>query len=79
MGPSRNFEFPLCKHEMVCLRTRKYKDPPMSHRFFLNGEFSPLDEKKGCKLWKGFFLEKKRKFATFGGEKKVLELAILRA
>ncbi len=51
----------------------------MSHRFFLNGEFSPLDEKKGCKLWKGFFLEKKRKFATFGGEKKVLELAILRA
>ncbi len=65
MGPSRNFEFPLCKHEMVCLRMGKYKHPPISHRFFFNAEFSPLDEKKGCKLWKGFFLEKSKNLPHF--------------
>jgi len=30
---------------MVCLRMGKYKDTPISHRFFVNGEFSSLDEK----------------------------------
>jgi hypothetical protein len=45
----------------------------------LNGEFSPLDERKGLQTVQEFFLENKRNFATFGGDKKVLELAILRA
>jgi hypothetical protein len=40
-----NFEFPPSKHEMVCLTMGKYKYPPISHRFFFNGEFSSLDEK----------------------------------
>jgi hypothetical protein len=80
VGPSRNFEFPLCKHEMVCLRSGKCKDPPISHSFFfLMANFLRLMKKKGYKLSKGIFLQKKPKFATFGGEKKVLELAILRA
>ncbi len=55
MGPSRNFEFRLCKHEMICLRTGKYKDPPISHRFFFNGEFSPHDEKKGLQTVERIF------------------------
>jgi hypothetical protein len=40
---------------MIFLRTGKYKDPPISHRFFFNGEFSPLDEKKGLQTIKGIF------------------------
>ncbi len=55
MGPSRNFEFPLCKHEMVCSRTGKYKHPPISHRFFFNAEFLPLDEKKGLQTVERIF------------------------
>jgi hypothetical protein len=55
VGPSRNFEFRLCKHEMICLRTGKYKDPPISHRFFFNGEFSPHDEKKGLQTVERIF------------------------
>jgi hypothetical protein len=55
---------------MVCLRSGKCKDPPISHSFFLNGEFSQVDEKKGLQtVERNFSSKKKRNFATFGGEK----------
>ncbi len=81
MGPSKKFEFPLCKHEMICLRTGKYKDPPISHRFLKKkmANFHLLMKKKGCKLLKGFFLEKSENLTHLEEKKKVLELAILRA
>jgi hypothetical protein len=41
------FEFPLCKHEMVCLTLGKYEAPPISHRFFFNGEFRHLMKNEG--------------------------------
>jgi len=59
VGPPRKFEFPLCKHEMICLRTGKYKDPPISHRFFfLMANFRLLMKKKAANCRKDFFLKK---------------------
>ncbi len=73
------FEFPLCKDEMVCLRMGKYKDTPISHRFFLlMANFRHLMKNEGLQTVQRSFFEKKRKFTTFRRKKKV-EPAITRA
>jgi hypothetical protein len=50
----------------------KYKAPPISHRFFFNGEFRHLMKNeglKGCKLSKGVFEKKSENLPDFDGEK----------
>jgi hypothetical protein len=55
---------------MIFLKTGKYKDPRISHRFFVNGIFHRFMKKKGYKLSKGFFLEKSENLTHLEEKKK---------
>ncbi len=78
-GHQEIFNFPYANMKWFVEQRKNTKILLFHTGFFFNGEFSPLDERKGLQTVQEFFLENKRNFATFGGEKKVLELAILRA